>query len=64
MMINDANKNPRNPIAEYVRLIVKDINNSAITYIVQQARKAQKSVHVYHLIYNYITESAHLKFLD
>ena len=63
VMIEDANNNHRNIIAEYGRLTVKDIKTHGMNYIFQHTSQVQSSIQMYHCIYNYITEASHLNIL-
>ena len=64
MLIEEANRNPWNLIEYYRRLSAEEIKTHDMTYIGQQTSQAQNSVQVYHCIYNYIKESAHLNIVS
>ena len=57
----DADRNPRNLIYEYRRLNIDKIKNNYLALIGHQTRKFQKSIQMYHCIYNSLTEYVHLK---
>ena len=54
-MIYDDNVNLRNLIVEYRRIDIEEIKNLYMNYFVQQNKKAQNSIHMYHFISNSIT---------
>ena len=61
VMINYANGNPSKLILEYGRLTVEGTKKHATTYFGQQTSKEQKSIWMYHCIFNSIAEAAHTK---
>ena len=50
-----------NLISEYGRLTIEEIRSNVLAYIGHQTIQAQKSVQMYHYIYNSITKAAYLK---
>ena len=63
LVLDDANGNTRNLIAEYGRLTIEDTKNHDMAYIGQHTRQYQNSIQMYHRISNSITKAKYLKIM-
>ena len=60
IMIHDSTRTPKNPIKEYGRITVGDIEANIQHFVGQQTRQAHNSLQLLHCLKNSMTESAHL----